>query len=114
MAVCERPPFWRWFTQITIRIVRSLPRELVWLVRMVLGRMVSAIRPSRVMSTIREPFYEFFIGIMALFFVPMIVLLDSVASDPYLTSTMKIIVTFLIIPSFLLMMHGTYRAWWDC
>lgn len=112
--MCERPGFWRWLPQITIRIVRSLPRELVGVIRAVSGGMVRAIRPSRIMVTIREPFYEFFIGIMALFFSPMIVLLDSVSSDPCLTSTTRITVALLIIPSFLLMMHGTYRAWWDC
>ncbi len=110
-AMCEKPGsgFWRWLPQVTINIVKALPRELVWLVRMILGRMVNAIRPSRIMSTIREPFYEFFIGIMALFMFPM----WSIAA-PDLTLTTRIVFALLSLPSFLLAMHGTYRAWGDC
>lgn len=107
--MCEKSGFWRWLPPITIRIVRSLPRELVWVIRAVSGGMVRDLRPSRVMAAIRDPFCEFIIGMMALFTFPMVL-----ALTPDLNLITKIFLVLLSIPSFLLMMHGTYRRWVDC
>jgi len=106
--VCERPPFWRWLVQVSVGAVRALPRELVGAVRAVPG-MVRRIRMPRIMVAIRDPFYEFFIGIIALFLFPM-----SSLITPDLTLGTRIFLSLLSLPSFLLVMHSIYRTWWDC
>lgn len=107
MVVCERPGFWRWMIRASVGAVRAMPRELVGAVRAVPG-MVRGIRMPRIREAIREPFCEFYTGMMAI----VVILTLQTASD--LTLTTRLIIALLIIPSFLLAMHGTYRKWGDC
>ncbi len=106
--MCERPGFWRWLVQVSVGAVRGVPRELVGVVR-AMPEMFRSIRKPRITVAIRNPFYEFFTGLMALIAFPMI---SVVASDLALGT--RIVLALLSLPSFLLIMHGVYRAWGDC
>lgn len=105
--MCERSGFWRWLVQVSVGAVRETPRELVSAIRAV-PEMVGAIRKPRIVVAIRDPFYEFFIGLMAL------VVVVTLQVTPGLTLTMRIVLALFCLPSFLLVMHGVYRAWGDC
>jgi len=106
--VCEKPPFWRWMIRVSVIALKELPRFLVGAVKAVPG-MVREIRMPRITAAIRDPFYEFFIGIMALFVFPM-----SSIITPDLTLNTRIVLALVSLPSFVLVMHSIYRTWWDC
>ena len=106
--MCERPGFWRWTIRVSATALRGLPQGLVWVVKAVPG-MVRAIRMPKVKAAIRDPFYEFFMGIMALLMFPM---WSMLASD--LTLDARIVLALLSLPSFLLVMHGLYRSGGNC
>lgn len=78
--MCEKPPFWRWLPQVSI-----------WAVRKVSGE-------------IRDPFFEFLIGLIATALFPL-----SAVCVFDLTFTTRVALVLLAIPSFLIMMHGIYR-----
>lgn len=105
--VCERPRFWRWLVQVLVGAVRALPGVLVRAIRVV-PEMVRAIRKPRIVVAIRDPFYEFFIGLMAL------VVVVTLQVTPGLTLTMRIVLALFCLPLFLLAAHGIYRAGGDC
>lgn len=103
----ERPPFWRWLVQVSVGAVRGMPGALVWAIRSMPG-MVRAIRKLNITEAIRNPFYEFFTGMIAL------VVVISLLPASGLTLDTRIVLALFCLPSFLLVMHGLYRAEGDC
>lgn len=110
--MCERLGFWQWLAQVSVEAVRAVPGVLVGTVRAV-PEVARAI-PRLVMTTfwIRNPFYEFFTGMMVL------VIVLALLPAPDLTLDVRIVSALLSIPSFLLVMHTVYRSrygtWVDC
>ncbi len=105
--MCERPGFWRWLVQGLVGAVRGTSRGLIWVIRTVpraVPGLVRAIRKLNIREAIRRnPFYEFYTGMLGLVVV--------VSSIPEVSG---LILAPLSLFSFLLVMHGLYRAEGDC
>ena len=107
--MCERPGFWRWLVHVSAMALRGLPRFMGEVVRAVPGVVKETLRMPMITASLRDPFYEFFTGIMALGIFPIWSIFGNA-----LTLDMRIVMALLSIPSFLLMMHGLYRSGDDC
>lgn len=83
--MCERPPFWRWLSQGLVEKIRALPR------------------------LIGDPLSEIIIGIIG---ITCSLILSPLALT--LTFNERVIIALCSIPSFIILMHGIYRAEEDC